>query len=248
MTNAISILVVEDEFLIAEDLRIQLGLLQYEVELAKSFDDAMNKLKGGNIDLVILDVNLGSEKDGIDLADHINKVHYLPYIFLSSLSSPEVIARAKKVHPYAYLLKPFNLREIQIAIELALVNYSRNYGTQTVLAGKEESEKVLPVRDSLFLKNRDRYEKVSFNEILYLEASSNYTTIYTRKGNYVYSKLLRNFEEKLPKDHFLRVHRTYIVNIKMIEGYEGNSLFVGDNRIPVSQTHRSTVFRLLNTL
>lgn len=247
MSKTIRILVVEDEWLIAGDIKVQLESLQYSVVVATSYEDALRQLEGAAIDLVILDINLKGEKDGIDLASYINENYRLPYIFLSSLSSPDVVERAKNVHPYAYLIKPFNLREIQIALELALVNFSKDMRQDSRIAEKPEGT-IVPIDDGLFLKNKDRYEKVLFDEIRYLEASSNYTTIYTEKSSYVYSQLLRTFDGKLPAETFLRVHRSFMVNIRKVDGFQGNILYIGPESIPVSRPYRSEVFRLLQGL
>lgn len=248
MGNLIKILVVEDEFLIAEDIRIQLEQLQYKVVVVSSYEQAVESLELLKIDLVILDIKLGGIKDGIDLAEYISTKYQLPYIFLSSLTSPDYIERAKKVHPYAYLIKPFNLREVRIAIELALVNYARDQREVTQNSEISEPEEILPVSDCLFLKKKDRFEKVSLSDIFYLEASSNYTTLVTDSGEFIYAHLLKSFEGKLPSSQFFRVHRSYIINIQMIDSFEGNSLFIQNKRIPVSQAYRPAIFKLLKTI
>ena len=248
MDKSIKILVVEDELLLAEDIRIQLSQLGYVVYVVHDYESALEKLSILKIDLIMLDIRLNGEKDGIDIASYIVENHHLPFIFLSSLTDPEYVERAKKVYPYAYLIKPFNLREVQIAIEVALVNFSRDHRQTSMSEPKIEKELILPIASSIFLKHKDRFERVSFSEILYLEASSNYTTIFTNHSNYVYSNLLKSFEDRLPRNLFMRVHRSFIVNIEKVDSFEGNSIFVKGKRIPVSQAHRPIVFQRLNTL
>lgn len=231
-----------------EDIRLQLEQLQYRVVVVPSYELAVENLNLLKIDLVILDIKLNGEKDGIDLAEYISQKYQLPYIFLSSLTSPAYLERAKKVHPYAYLIKPFNLREIRIAIELAMVNYARDQRQLNEKPAYYEAQEVLPVKNCLFLRNKERYEKVRIDDILYLETSSNYTTVHTLTKAFIYSHLLKTFEEKLPANQFFRVHRSFIINIQTVDSFEGNSLFIHGKRIPVSQVYRSSIFKLLETL
>lgn len=78
---------------------------------------------------------------------------------------------------------------------------------------------------------------------MWLEACSNYTTIFTKNGKFTYSIVLKKIDQKLPEDQFMRVHRSSIVNIENITGFEGNLLYVQDKQIPVSKAHRDKVFK-----
>lgn len=252
MDERVKILVVEDEILLSQDIEIRLSQMGYRVTgTAQSVEKALEVLELQQPDLAILDIMLKGEKDGIELGRIINENYGIPFIFLSSHADKHLVERAKEVLPYAYMLKPFNDREIQIAIELALTNFSNNTPEKDISAKHNFSDKdnqVLPVKDSFFLKKDYHFERVNLKDILWLEAESNYTVFYTVKGKFIYSTVLKNIEEKLPKPQFLRVHRSYIVNIENVIRFDRSMLYIGDKSIPVSKNYQDSVFKWFETI
>lgn len=249
MSKEVRILIVEDEFMISEDIAMRLEDFGYLVAgTAPSAEQALEILEEGQIDLALLDVNIEGEVDGIELSKIIAEKYKIPFIFLTSLASSQVIERAKECNPSAYLLKPFNDRQVQIAIEMALENFSENIVVKEAKPIEEkptENKAVLSINDSLFLRKDSHFERVRFKDILYLAAESNYTIVYTSTGKYMYSCILKKFENRLPADTFYRVHRSYIVNVNWITGFEGNSLFLeGRKVIPISKTNRDELNRI----
>ncbi len=251
--HKVNILVVEDEFLLADDIIDRLTAMNYNiVGHATSADEALELIeKHPEIDLLLLDIIIKGGRDGIELARIINEKHQLPFIFLTSNADSYMVERAKSVNPYAYMLKPFNDRQVGIAIEMALVNYSENTPETDFNVATEttaESNTILQIKDSLFLKKDQHYNKVSIGDILFIEADNNYSTIYTENEKYLYSVVMKKVEQQLPSKTFLRTHRSFIVNITRIDGYEGNQLYIGKHRIPISKSHKETVFKLFNTI
>ena len=253
LTPKIKILIVEDEIILAQDVALRLSNSNYEVVgIAESAEQAIKILKEIPIvDIILLDIMIKGNMDGIDLAKLVNNTFNIPFIFLTSHANTSIVERAKQVNPYAYLLKPFNDRQIAIAIELALVNFSKQTPEQDLLKTQEFSKDdnaVLKIKDSLFLKKNHRFERVLLNEIQFLEADSNYTTIHTKRDKFLYSMVLKKLEMKLPQDRFLRVHRSFIINIQAVQGFEGNTLYIKDQKIPVSKSNHSQVFNLFKTI
>lgn len=124
MTN-IRVLVVEDEPLIAEDIRETLDNIDFEVSgVAYDSDAALEELASNTPDIVLLDVNLGSKLDGIDIAGIINRDYQLPFIFLTSYADRSTVDRAKHTRPMGYIVKPFDERDLFTTLEIALHNYS----------------------------------------------------------------------------------------------------------------------------
>ncbi|HPR31632.1 MAG TPA: response regulator [Prolixibacteraceae bacterium] len=249
MENGTRILVVEDEFMILEDIAMRLEDFGYAISgKAISAEEALAILEKRTTDLALLDINIAGDMDGIGLARIIREKYSIPFIFLTSLANKAIVERAREVHPSAYLLKPFNDRQVQIAIELALQNYSddRTMERPEPVAREPRAEyPVLPINGSLFLKKDAYFERIAFADILYLEASGNYTFIHTESERFVYSTVIKTFESRLPVNHFLRVHRTFIVNIHKVTGFEGSTLHLGTIQIPVSRTNRDNVLRIM---
>ena len=95
--------------------------------------------------------------------------------------------------------------------------------------------------DYFFIKCGSKYEKVFFEDILYVEGMQNYVTIYTTKGKYMTMLSLKNLEEKLSASAFIRIHKSFIASIMKIDGIEGNEIFIQSNRIPISRNYREQV-------
>lgn len=248
MNHKINILIVEDEIMIAEDIAMRLGELGYHVAgIVDNVDDAIVSLEETEADVLLIDISLRGNKTGIDLAQVVNERFKVPFIFLTSLANQNIVEKAQKVNPAAYLLKPFNDRQVKVAIDMALLNfYGENHkpGTESLNEDNPDThDYFLKMQGSLFLKKSGNYKKVQLKDILWLEADSNYTVIYTRSEKYTYASVLKSFEEKLPSDDFIRVHRSYIVNITNVTGFEGPVLFIGDKRIPVNKACQDLVFK-----
>ena len=119
-------MVVDDEVIIADDLCNMLNELGYETtDPALSYAQAVDFLSKQSVDLVILDINLGGKKSGIDVADYIRGNSDIPFIYLSSHSDSKTLELAKNTMPYAYLVKPFIAADVMAAIEIAFNNHKR---------------------------------------------------------------------------------------------------------------------------
>ncbi len=252
-SSKVKILVVEDEILVAQDISQRLMEINYHIiGTAQTVNNALQLIKENpDIDIILIDIILKGERDGIELARVINDQYNIPFIFLTSHADTHIIERAKSVCPYAYILKPFNDRQVNVAIELALLNFSKKTPEKNLLNPQEftaTENQVLQIKDCLFLKKDHHFERVPLNEILFLQADSNYCTVYTKSGRFVYSTVLKNIEAQLPHNQFLRTHRSYVVNISLVSGFEGNMLFIGEKKIPVSKSHKDHVFKLFRTI
>ena len=253
MREKINVLIVEDEFMIAEDIAMRLTDMGYHVAgKSESVENALSVLENEPVDILLIDISLQGEKTGIDLAAIINERFQLPFVFLTSLANESIVEQARRVNPSAYLLKPFNGRQAKVSIDMALWHfYGKKEKKQPDPHEAPEdhaNEFLLQMPGCLFLRNGSHYTKVLFDDILWLEADSNYTVIYTNKDKFTYSSVLKNFEDKLPSKDFFRVHRTYIVNLKNVTGLEGNMLLVGEKRIPVNKSCRDLVFNRFNII
>lgn len=250
----VRILVVEDEIILSEDIVFRLEEMDYEiVGTAPSVPEALRVLDEHTkqIDLILIDIILKGELDGIELARIINERYQIPFIFLTSQADPYFVERAKSVQPYAYMLKPFNDLAIRISIELALSNYAKNMPIQEISEPPNFTKKenpALSIKNSLFLKKDNFFKRVSFKDILWLTAESNYTILHTTTGEFMYATLLHKIEDKLPNNQFIRVHRSYIVNMHNVTGFIKNVLYVEEKAIPVSKRYADAVFMWFNTL
>lgn len=119
--NKYKILVVEDEFIVAADIRMTLQKLNYSVtSTVNNGEDALKKVLFEKPDLILMDITLKGELDGIETAKIIMAQHGLPVIYLSALNDERTLDRALSTKPYGYLIKPFAAVELQTVIKSAL--------------------------------------------------------------------------------------------------------------------------------
>jgi len=119
--NSEKIMVVEDEWVVADQLCRNLEDLGYKVcSTASAGDEAIRKVEADSPDLILMDIVLKGEMDGIEAANRINSQFNIPMIYLTAYTNPEYIERAKQTKPFSYLVKPFNQKELYANIEMAL--------------------------------------------------------------------------------------------------------------------------------
>lgn len=117
--RAATILVVEDEHIVALDIEERLRALGHRVEVVYSGEAAVERAREGAFDVILMDIKLGP-KDGIEAAHEIRQDHDVPIIYVTAYADPQTLERARLTEPYGYILKPFQERELQAAIEMAL--------------------------------------------------------------------------------------------------------------------------------
>ena len=119
------ILIVEDETIVALDIRSALRKLEYEVtSIVTNFEDAIESVNENMPDIIIMDINLNSKKDGIDTAHAIKKIRDIPIIYLTAFSDDATINRAVQTNPIGYLIKPFKREELKTTIVLGLHKFN----------------------------------------------------------------------------------------------------------------------------
>lgn len=132
MTDKPTILVVEDESIVAKDIQNTLTRLGYHVPAtASSANTAFDKLDEFKPDLVFLDIKLKGDIDGIQIAERIKTEYDIPVIFLTSFVDKATLDRAKVTEPYAYLVKPYNEPDLQSAVEMALYKSKKDKETKS---------------------------------------------------------------------------------------------------------------------
>lgn len=146
MSRKYSILVVEDEPLIAEDIAGYLTESGFEVAgIANNAEEAIGKLENGTPDALLLDINLGEGMDGIELADIIRKKHKVPFVFLTSHADKNTLDRAKQTIPAGYLLKPFDGNDLMTSLEIAIFTHLKQEDKESETLSLETVNEALPV-------------------------------------------------------------------------------------------------------
>lgn len=234
--------VVEDELVIGRTIVNTLNELGYtHCGPAISYTEAMEMLEQDKPDLLLLDIQLSGKKDGIDIAEKLNELYHIPFIFLTANSDAETIDRAKKVKPHAYIVKPFTKEELYAAIEIAFSNFAANRKSATPeQTGRHPSKEYMFVRDSYV------FRKIFFNDLLYLESDANYVTLHLKSQKKVMVRsTLNDFIEQLPPEMFIRIHRSYSVNINQVDDVFPTEVSVNGIKIPVGKSYKEDLFKAL---
>ncbi|MCP9767178.1 DNA-binding response regulator [Lacihabitans sp. LS3-19] len=241
----VKILLVEDEGIIAADMENMLSKMGYDVlETAMDYDEAIEILEVETPDLILLDVNLGGKKDGIDLAEVINERFKIPFIFTTSYSDGPTIERAKKVNPTNYLVKPFKQEQLFTAIEMALFIISKKTEEDT----KPEESDNLVIKDALFIKDKYRYTKLPLSEILWIKAEGNYVEIHLADRKEIIRNSLSLFLEKLKKQNFFRTHKSFAVNLDYLTRFEPTVVYILNTEIPISKKYAEELVKRLEVM
>lgn len=200
------------------------------VELIRLLDE--NK-----VDLVFLDIQT-PKMNGIDFL----KIVQNPPMVIITTAFPSYALESFQLNVLDYLLKPITFDRFFKAAKKAKDYYQLIQKSQS-----PEQTQAEPEADYFFVKCGSKYEKILLNEILYIQGMQNYVTIHTLRGKYMTLLYLKNLEQSLDRNAFIRVHKSYIVSIGKIEGIEGNEIFIGSNRIPMSRNYRELVINQVVT-
>ncbi len=166
--NKLRVLIVEDEPVIAENISMYLDNADFEVSgIAYDSEEAFEQLKNNTPDAAILDVNLESKEDGIDIASLINKKYQFPFLFLTSYSDKETLQRAKAVNPSGYIVKPFNERTLLASLEIAISNYAADINKKMPVLTMDKINRHLlsPLSDREFEIVQLIYQGITNNQI-----------------------------------------------------------------------------------
>ena len=240
------ILVVEDEMIIAADLSMQLANIGYEViGIQTRAEDAINNLKVNRPDLILMDINLAGDMDGIDAAKHILENFSIPVIFLTSNTDDATFQRAIETKPYAFIAKPFQINDLTRNLKIAFQHI-----TNEQVKATESNDHVTTLDDRLFIRQKDRMVKVAIVDILFLEADRNYCKIYTQQKEYLVCTPLGRVEGAIASKKFIKVHRSFVVNIAKIDaiGENKESLILNDHNIPIARRNRDEVLQHLKLI
>lgn len=238
------ILIVEDDTNIADTLKDIVECLGHEaIGVLDTGEAVLDFLKTATPDLILLDIQLKGKMDGLEVASHLNEGMNIPFIFTTAYADDETINTAKTYGPYGYIVKPYGMKDIYAAVEIALNNHRLMQELKDV---KQESAMVS--KDHLFLKVETRLVKVKEEDILYVEAKGDYVLFKTEDKGYVVLATMKKVEQKLNPKKFVKIHRSFIINLDHVVDIEDSTLVINNKVLPVSRANRENLLSRLNTL
>ena len=196
--------------------------------------EAMQYLNDNSVDFMFLDINMPKLK-GLD--------------FLKTLTNPPktIITTAYKEHALEgydlnvvdYLLKPFSFDRLVKAVN----KLSSNETSKTII--KEASNNSESNR--FFIKGDKKHHQIDLNNLLFIEAYGNYTKLFLKDEMIISHEKISAFENLLPSENFLRIHKSFIVAVDKIKFIEGNRIIVEEHKIPIGQTYKNNVNKLFKS-
>lgn len=241
--SQLKILVVEDDPMIAESVQDILGVLKHEiVGVADDAEKAIAICNESLPDLALLDIQIGGDIDGVDLADLLNQNFQIPFIFTTAFADNDTIARAKSKGPYGYLVKPYGIKDMNAAIEVAMSAFER------FKKASESPAMSKVIQDSIFLKVDSKLIKVKIDDIFYVEAKGDYALFKTKEKGHIVHTTMKRVEERLNDYNFAKVHRSYVINLSKIVDIEESNLLIDNKVIPISRANKEALIKRLNLL
>ena len=182
-------------------------------------------------DLIFLDIQM-PKMNGIDFL----KIVQNPPMVIITTAYPSYALEGFQLNVLDYLLKPITFDRF-----FKSANKAKDYHRLLTKSASTDPKKTESSPDYFFIKCGNKYEKLYFEDVLFVEGMQNYVTIFTDKGKYVTLLNLKNLEQNLASPAFIRVHKSYLVATSKIDGIEGNEIFIQAHRIPISRNYRDQV-------
>lgn len=228
--------------IIAEDMRMMLESLDYEVVgIALDFEEAVELLDNSKPDIILSDIALGGQKDGIDLAELVLEKYRLPFIFVTSHSDKTTLERAKSVKPNGYLVKPFEQKDLYTSIEIAMANFG---GYDSEATQNEETGFI--VNDAIYVKDGHALVKIFLKDLIWIKSEGNYIELHQTERRNVIRSTMQVFMAKMP-EIFFRVHKSYAINLTRIDAIDGLNVKLGEEVIPVGLGYKDELISRLKT-
>jgi len=227
-----NILIVEDEQIIAENLRLILLNFGYKrVSVAIDSDEAIDLFRKTSFHLVLMDINLGelSKLDGIELIKYLSKSYDFKYLYVSANADAKTVSRAKETSPCGYIVKPFVNPAIYANVEMALSQIDEDQISYTY------SLKGVP-------------HKIYLNNICYVESDGSYINIITSDRKKInIRKSLNEFKTLFP-NKLIRIHKSTLVNTDKINGYKSGYVELEQCKLSVGRAYKSDLAIFISNL
>lgn len=224
-------IIIEDEPLALERTKSYVLRLPY-LNLLSSFEsgiDAITFLKGNRVDLIFLDINM-DELSGIQLLESTK----IESEVIITTAYSEYALKGFDLNVTDYLLKPFTFERFLQAVDKAQNNLSK--------------KDVVKEKGFIFVKTEYRLEKLSLNDILYIEGMRDYRRIHTSDKRIMTLQTFKDFEQEIPSSIICRVHKSFMVSIDKIVSVERDRIKIKDVLIPISETYKKDFLELINRL
>lgn len=228
-------IIIDDEPLARAEMRSLIKEAS-TIEILGDFSNALTALeflKTNDIDLIFLDIEMPLVT-GLEFAEQLPKQSLI--IFTTAYS--QYALKSYELDAIDYLLKPIEKHRLEKAIQKAEL-YNQLLSQSTIKNTIESN-----TNDFLFIKSDRRFYKLNFEEIKFIEGLKDYVVIHTKTQKLITAMNLKTTHQKLPAQNFLRVSKSYVVNINFIDSFDNHNIFVDESEIPLGEVFRAEFFRV----
>lgn len=223
-----NILIVEDELLIANLLKNYIQKANCKCAgIAIDFEEAIAILEEQDIDLVLLDVTIFGDKNGIDIARKLNFTYGIPFIFLTSHSDTSTLKLITETKPVGYLSKPFKEIDVVTTLNLYFSNYTPNNDFFKLNIGKS-------------------FYNINLKELVYAKSDHVYIQLFFIDKEILIRETLGKLIENLPKNSLVRINRSIAVNPNIINKVNKSSVEIGTNTFKLSASFKHNLETKIN--
>ena len=238
MKEKYNVIVVDDEYLaqkLLQDYISKVDSLRLVATCSNAFE-AMEALKNNKVDIMLLDIQM-PDLTGLEL---VKSLESKPSIIFTTAYS-EYAVDAFNLAVSDYLLKPFDFPRFIQAINKAIGNVKPQEGRTEKLPADTISKS----NDFITVKADYKLYKINYDDLLFIEGQHEYVTFHTTQRRITALFALKDLEELLPKDRFVRVHKSYIVSFKHIQDLDKSDVTVAGNKVPVGASYRDELLARL---
>lgn len=238
MNDKYNVIIVDDEFLaqkLLQDYVSKVESLQLVATCSNAFE-AMEALKNHRVDIMLLDIQM-PDLTGLELVKSLDKK---PAVIFTTAYS-EYAVDAFNLAVADYLLKPFDFPRFFQAINKAIGNVKPSVDQTS----QPSADTISRSNDFITVKADYKLYKINYDDLLYIEGQHEYVTFHTTQRRITALFALKELEELLPKDRFVRVHKSYIVSFKHIQDLDKSDVTVAGNKIPVGASYRDELLARL---
>lgn len=249
--SKVKILIVEDEAIVARDIKVCLNKIGYEVLGSySSGEKALEAIEENQPELILMDIMLKGKMSGIDTSAVVKEKYGIPVVFLTAYADEKTISKAKVTEPYGYIIKPFKEIDLRTSIEMALYKFKKEKEKELNAQNRIEVLYSLGSKsnDFIYVKSNSRLIKVLNADIQYVEALKDYVIIHTQEDKFTIHSTMKDIAKKLPETEFQRIHRSFIVNLKKIKAIELPNLVLEETNLtlPIGGSYKDDLFDKLN--
>lgn len=224
-------IIIDDEPLAREELHALIQEVS-KIEVVAKFSSAIKALeflKENEVDLIFSDIEMPL-LNGLDFAEQIPEKTLI--VFTTAYS--QYALKSYEFDAIDYLLKPIDSNRLDKAIKKAELYQS------LLLESKNTIES--NTLDFLFIKADRRYHKIYFKDVWFIEGLKDYVIIHTKNQKLITAMNLKNMNLKLPEDLFLRVSKSYVVNLEYIDSFDNHTVYINESEIPLGEVYKKDFF------